>query len=128
MRSMLRNIVIGSIASLAVGLTAIALSAPASASMRIGGGGGFHGGGFHQFGGGGFHGGFAGRHDRFRDRGFAFGLGLGALGAYDYGYPYDTGDYAYNDYGYGAPGCMAFRPTYDRYGHYLGRRAVDVCR
>jgi hypothetical protein len=118
MRSTLRTALIGSIASLAIGLTTIGLSVPASAAMRMGGGGGgfrggggggFHG-GFAGFRGGGLHSGFAGRHDGdgdrfrggfarrhdgFRDRGFALGLGLGALGvagAYGYGDPYANDD------------------------------------
>lgn len=106
-----RRTTVASIASLAIGLGAMALSAPASAAFRAGGG---HGGGsFH--GGGGFRGGS-----------FGLGLGLGALGGYGYyGYP----GYAYNDYGYDYtdPGCITVRPMYDRYGRYLGRRTVNVC-
>jgi hypothetical protein len=44
--------------------------------------------------------------------------------AYYGGYPYyDSGydnDYSYDD-------CTEYRPVYDRYGHYLGRRPVNVC-
>jgi hypothetical protein len=121
----IRRTLLSSIASLAIGVAAVGMSTPASAQFRHhGGGGGFHGGGFHH--GGGFGG-----------RGFGFGLGLGALGlagaygaygAYG-GYPY-YGDYGYGDgYGYGYDsGCMTYRPVYDRYGNYRGRRLVDVCQ
>jgi hypothetical protein len=44
--------------------------------------------------------------------------------AYYGGYPYyDSGydnDYSYDD-------CTEYRPVYDRYGRYLGRRPVNVC-
>jgi hypothetical protein len=119
MLSTFRRIAIAATAALSIGVVFAASSSPASAAFRFGGGG-FHGGGFH---GGGF-----------RGHGFGLGLGLGALGfagayGYGYGYPY-YGDYAYNDYGYGYgdPGCLSVRRVYDRYGHYLGRATVNVCR
>ena len=119
MSSTLRKVLIGSIASLTIGIAALSMSAPASAAFRHGGGG-F--GGFHHGFGGGFHHGFGGR-------GFGLGLGLGALGAYDYGY---GADYPYyGDYGYGYDpnsGCTSYRPVYDRYGNYLGRSLVDTCQ
>jgi hypothetical protein len=51
----------------------------------------------------GFHGGF-----------FAGALGLGLLG----------GMVASQ---YGDDSCVQYRPTYDRWGNYIGRRAVDAC-
>jgi len=53
--STFRKTLIGSIASLAIGVAAFCSSSPASALFRPGGGGGFHGGG-----GGGWHGGGGG--------------------------------------------------------------------
>jgi hypothetical protein len=60
-------------------------------------------------------------HDRDHDRfhGFApFGF------AYYGGYPYYDNSYAY-DYSYDS--CIEYRHVYDRYGHYLGDRPVNVC-
>lgn len=45
--------------------------------------------------------------------GFGVGLGLGLLGA-------AASEYDGNS-------CVAFRPAYDRWGNYLGRRAINVC-
>jgi hypothetical protein len=44
--------------------------------------------------------------------------------AYYGGYPYYDNSYD-NDYSY--DDCTEYRPVYDRYGHYLGRRPVNVC-
>jgi hypothetical protein len=111
---------------------------------RVGGGAAmFHGGGvsggFHTDRGDGFRRGadFAeGRHDgRFdrdwRDDGFHRGSGFGAVaplavvGAYGAYYPNGYG-YADNDYS-GDVNCIVYRPIYDQYGHYLGRRRVIIC-
>lgn len=48
--------------------------------------------------------------------GVAFGLtpGVGQLGAAGFGY------YAVN-------GCWSYRPTYDRFGNYVGVRPVNIC-
>ena len=99
--------------ALALGMALAAQSVPVAATTYHGGGG-FHGGGFRGGHGGGWRGGYGG-----------YGWGWGPwVGGY---YPY-YGDFAYNDYGYGGPGCMTVRPVYDRYGHYLGRRTVDICQ
>ncbi len=125
MRSSLFHSIAGSLAALALGF--LVTTTPASAAFRMGGGGGFHGGGFH---GGGFHGGYGGGY-----RGYG-GWGWGGYGGWGwgdyYGDPYD----AYYGYGrYGGPypyagdaGCVRPQRVYDRHGHYLGRRYVDMCR
>jgi len=46
---------------------------------------------------------------------FAAAIGLGVLGAIA------ASEYA------GDP-CVQYRPTYDRWGNYIGRRAVNVCQ
>jgi hypothetical protein len=170
MLSTLRTTVIVSVAALILGVSGSAFAA-GSGIMPPQGGGGFHGGGSAFRGGGGafhsnaagafhngsagafnnggavhnnggaFNGGFAGRDNRFHNRGgFALGLGLGAVGAgaYAYGYPYandyvdngyTTDEYAYNDDGDdNDPGCVRYRRVYDQYGNYVGRRAVNVCQ
>ena len=43
-----------------------------------------------------------------------FGLGLGLVGAAV------AADYAYDS-------CIVYRPIYDSWGHFIGRRAVNVC-
>jgi hypothetical protein len=58
---------------------------------------------------------------------FASGLIVGTAATYpywggDYGYPY----YGYDSYGYDN-GCWTYHPVYNRYGHYIGRRLVNVC-
>jgi len=57
--------------------------------------------------------------------GFASGAIIGAAATYPY---YDYG-YGYPDYaGYGYDnGCWVYRPSYNRYGRYIGRRLVNVC-
>jgi hypothetical protein len=47
------------------------------------------------------------------------GWGIGIYPGY-YGYGYGYG-YPYGD------GCLAYRPVYNRYGEYIGRRLVNVC-
>jgi hypothetical protein len=49
---------------------------------------------------------------------FASGVAIGAVGSYPY-----WGGY----YGYPSSGCWVSRPTYNRWGRYLGRRWVSVC-
>jgi hypothetical protein len=105
------------IAILAAAFIGLAFT-PTSASARFGGGGGFHGGGFH----GGFHGG--GFRGGFHHRGFGFGpfvgaaVGLGIAGAtYPYwGYP---GYYGYGD------GCLVRHRIWTPYGWRF--RLVNVC-
>ena len=112
MRASFTRVLTASLASLALGL---ALAGPVSPAFARGGGGGgaFHGGG----GGGGFHGG------GFRGGGFhggGYGGGFyGGDGFYD-----GDGLLPYQSY---YPKCVTYQPRYDRYGHYLGQRAVNVC-
>ena len=127
MRSSLFKPVAVSLAALALGFSLA--TTPASAAFRTGGGGGFHGGGFH----GGFGGGYRGFGGAYRGFG---GWGYGGWGWGGYGYygdPYDA-YYGYGPY-YGAPypyagdaGCVRPQRVYDRHGHYLGRRYVDMCQ
>ena len=111
---------------------------------------GGYGGGWRNAGWGyGGYGGYGGWNGRYYNgcrwggcgyNGWGWGLATGALlGAaatypYYYGYPY----YGYG-YGYGYPyygasythgydhGCWVYRRTYNRHGHYIGRRLVNVC-
>jgi hypothetical protein len=70
--------------------------------------------------------------------GYGLGLGYGLAYPgwrggyypyYGYGYPYAAAGYGYGGgYGHGGSnGWWVYRPTYDRYGHYIGRRPVNVC-
>ncbi len=73
--------------------------------------------------------------------GWGWGLATGALLGAAATYPY-SGEYygyPYYGYGYGSPyygasntygydnGCWVYRRTYNRHGHYIGRRLVNVC-
>ena len=49
-------------------------------------------------------------HPHFWGPGLGLGIGLGVLGA---AAAYDS--------------CVEYRPMYDRWGNYLGQRAVNVC-
>ncbi|HEY1944197.1 MAG TPA: hypothetical protein VGH40_18950 [Roseiarcus sp.] len=106
------------VTALTLGLGAVATTTPAEA-----GGWGWHGGG-----------------------GWGWGpaVGLGVLGGVAAGAviasqsPYYYGGYGPGPY-YGGPyaapgpyaaapdGCAAYRPVYDGYGRYIGRRLVDIC-
>jgi hypothetical protein len=55
--------------------------------------------------------------------GFASGAIIGAAATYPY---YDYG-YGYPDYAGYDNGCWVYRPSYNRYGRYIGRRLVNVC-
>ena len=57
---------------------------------------------------------------------YGYGYGYPYYGVgYGYGYPYYGAGYGY---GYGnGNGCLVYRRTYNRYGHYIGRRLVNVC-
>ena len=58
--------------------------------------------------------------------GYGWGWGPFAAGAIvGAGWPYYYDDYGY-DYGYDN-GCIQYRPLYNRFGQYIGRRAVNVC-
>jgi hypothetical protein len=107
MRSNLNRVAIGSIAALAFGLLSAAL--PASAAIRHGGGGGFHG-GFHAVapkGVGAFHGGRAWA-GHWRGRNFGYGYGGG---------PYWSGDSCWSPY-YGHYTCGTPLGLFPFYGLY----------
>ena len=61
---------------------------------------------------------------------YGYGYGYPYYGVgYGYGYPYAAAGYGYG-YGNGngnGNGCWVYRRTYNRYGHYIGRRLVNVC-
>jgi hypothetical protein len=107
MSTMLKRILVGAVAALAMSATIAVTSSPAAA--RGLGGGSFHSGGSFRGGGGWGGGGWGGA-------GILGGLALGAeLASPDYAYGYG---YGYPDYdgGYGA--CNY--PAYDRYGNFIG--------
>jgi hypothetical protein len=114
MSASLKKTVVGSLAALAIGISAIVTVAPASAAPLPAHGGHIHGGGGPRFhGGGGWHGGSWGPA--------AVGLGvLGLAAGAALAAPGYYGDYGDN-------GCQAYRPVYDGYGNFLGRRLVNVC-
>ena len=95
-----------------------------------GGGHGFQGGGNHAFQGGGNHGWQGDRHDGGGHRGswgpavgfglLGAGLAAGAIGSENYNDGYSDG--------YGDDDCYRYRPTYDSYGNYVGRRLVNICQ
>ena len=119
MSASLKKTVVGSLAALVFGISTVVSVAPALAQAPLhphpGGGHppvGAHGG--HGFGGGGghWHGGGWGPA--------AVGLGVLGLAA---GAAIASQGPGY----YGDDGCVAYRPIYDAYGNYMGRRPVNVC-
>jgi len=149
MRNSMSKKIVAGLSALAVSAALGLTATPADAQFRhggFGGGfGGFHGGmgGFRGGGwGGGWHGGgwrnagwgYGGwngcRWGGCGYNGWGWGLATGALlGAaatypyygYGYGYPYYGASYGYDN------GCWVYRRTYNRHGHYIGRRLVNVC-
>jgi hypothetical protein len=119
MRASLKKAVVGSLAALAMGISTIATVAPASAGgnnfqpNQVQGGQHWHGNGgghWHGNGGGHWHGGGWG----------PAAVGLGVLGL--------AAGAAIASQGYeGEDECTAYRPVYDGYGNYLGRRLVNIC-
>lgn len=106
MGTLLKRSIIGSLAALAVAASTIGAVSPAAADYYHGGY--RHGGGWH-------HGGFWGP---------AVGLGIAGLAAG----AIVASQAPYGYYGYGPyDGCAAWRPVYDAYGNYVGRRVVNVC-
>jgi hypothetical protein len=139
MRKVIRTAIVAAAAALGTSWAVVSTSAPAEAAFRFGGGG-FHGGGFHGgFGGYGWRGygyrgygyGGYGGYGGWWWPGFATGAIIGAAAAYPYyyGYPYDYG-YPYYGAGYGygyGGGCWVYRRVYNRWGHYIGRRLINIC-
>jgi hypothetical protein len=113
MRTTLTKIAAVSVAAIALGVATVGATTPASAAGPWHGGGGFHG-GWH--GGGGWRGGWHGG-------GWGWGLPLaaGALAGAALAAPYYYGGY------YGDAGCVAYQPSYDQWGNYLGQRPVNMC-
>jgi hypothetical protein len=103
MRATLRKTIVGSLAALAIGVSAIGSVGSASAAPYYPHGG-YHG-GWHR-------GGWWGPAVGFGIAGLAAGAIVASQAPYGY-------------YGYG--GCTAYRPVFDAYGNYLGRRLVNVC-
>jgi hypothetical protein len=121
MSASLKRTIIGSLAALAIGVSATGMTTsafadplhphPPGAGHAPAGG---HGGGMHGGGGGNhWHGGGAGWG--------AAAVGLGILGLAA------GAAAAQSDPGPGPDGCMAYRPVYDAYGNFMGRRLVNVC-
>jgi hypothetical protein len=118
MMGSLKNKLAAPIVALAIGAAAASGATPATAKQiwRTHGAGmhsgGWHGGGWN--GGSHFNNAFRGGN---RDQGGfgGYALGLGALGAFEGYQAY------YND------DCVQYRPMYNRYGHYIGCRAVRLC-
>jgi hypothetical protein len=126
MSASLKRTVVGSLAALAIGVSAMGMTTPAFAQIyhpptspghgpAVHGGGGGH---WHGGGGGHWHGGGWGPA--------AVGLGVlglaaGAAIAAQPGPDYEDGPGPYDD------GCQAYRPVYDAYGNFMGRRLVNVC-
>ncbi len=135
MASVFRSSLVAGLAALTIGLGVAASTTSASAQQAWPhGGGGYHGGGGWHGGGGGYHGGGGGWHGGGRGwhgggGGWGPAVGLGVLGGLAAGAivasqaPY----YAEPQY-YGGDDCTQYRPIYDGYGRYLGRRLVDVCQ
>ena len=150
MRSSISKKIVAGLAALAMTAAFSLTTTPADAQFRHGGfGGGFggwHGGGFGGWRGAGWGGGWRGGGWGWGGGwrgcgwggcgygGFWPGLAAGALigtaatypywGGYSgYGYPYYGAAYAS---GYDQ-GCRVYRRTYNRHGHYIGRRLVNVC-
>ena len=99
MRASLLKTSLAALTALGLCVATLSMATPAQAQH-------WHGGGGHSWhGGGGWRGGYGG-----------FGLGIFPGYGYGYGYPY-----TYDD------GCLAYRPIYDRYGRFRGRRLVNVC-
>ena len=133
MSASLKRMVVGSLAALAIGVSAMGMTTPAFAQMYqpphaaphafSHGGGGGGGGGGHWHGGGGnhWHGGGGGGWGPAAVGLGVLGLAAGAAIAAQPGPDYYDAPAPYDD------GCQALRPTYDAYGNFIGRRWVNVC-
>ena len=113
MNAFLKKSAVAAVAALTLGLGTVAATTPVEAAGWA------------------WHGGWG--------RGWGWGpaVGLGVVGGavagaaiasngpyYGYYGPY----YGPGPYAAPPPNCTAYRPVYDAYGHYLGRRPVDVCQ
>jgi hypothetical protein len=117
MSASMKRTVVGSLAALAI----VAASVGASAAPWPPGKGGGGGGAPHMHNGGNWHGG-GGGGGHWHGGGWApAAVGLGILGL-----AAGAAAASQEEPGYG-DGCMAYRPVYDGYGNYMGRRPVNVC-
>jgi hypothetical protein len=114
MRATLKTSIALSLAALGLSLGLTGAATSAQAHMFMGGGGHFGGFGPH------------------------FGGGFGPMGGFKKPFPGPVGPIGWNHHhhgsgfgfgygGYGGDSCIVWRPIYDSYGDYLGRRAVNVC-
>jgi hypothetical protein len=98
----------------------------------MGGGGGFHGGGFSGGYGGGLHGGdnggFHGGYNGFSAESHGEGDTYGGHGdGHHHGdHRFFGGGYAYSDGWYG-DSCDQLQYRYDQYGRYIGQQWVNTC-
>ena len=138
--SVIKKTLLASLAALTLGIGLAATPAaadgvfhPPGGGAHIGGGhagvgrgfaGGGGGGGAVHRGGGWGHGGGWGRGG-----GWGPAVGLGILGGVAAGAIIASQEPYYADpgYVYADDGCYQYRPVYDRWGRYLGRRNVYVC-
>jgi hypothetical protein len=153
MRVSIRKTLVAAVAALGMATAVATISTPAEAQFH-GGGGGFHGGGFHGggFGGGGFHGGgwggggwhgggwgrpgWGGGGWGYRRAGWGWGGGCWNCG---WGWGWDPGwaiaaatvpvgvAIASQPAYDGGPGCWVRRRVWTANGHYMGRRLVNIC-
>ena len=118
MRNSISKTIVAGLAALAMSAAVIVPTTPASAAQWRGGG--WHGG--YGYGGRYWHNGYW-RNGYWYNGWWGPAVAAGVLaGAAVATYPY-WGGYGY---GYGN-GCWSLQPTWDGYGHYLGRRWVNVC-
>jgi len=121
----LKRTIVGTVAALAIGISAAGMTTPAFAQQQIqhpAHGGPVHGGPVH---GGPAHGGPG--HGNWHGGGGG-GWGPAAVGLGVLGLAAGAAIAAQPDPGYyGDDGCQAYRPVYDAYGNYMGRRLVNVC-
>ncbi len=119
MRASLRKTVVGSLAALAFGVSTLVSVAPALAQAPPqhphGPAGHGYAGQPHRYGGGG-----GGGHWN-NGVWVPAAIGLGILGLAAGAAAAANGGYYPDD------GCQQYRPIYDPYGNYMGRRLVNVC-
>ncbi|MDB5596894.1 MAG: hypothetical protein JWM36_3855 [Hyphomicrobiales bacterium] len=113
MTTILHKSVAGALAALTLGAAVAASATPAAADWR-----GHRGGGYHQ--------GWGGGH-----RGWGAPVAAGLIGALAIGAIAANSNRGYAEpayaAGYGGDCFRQDRPTYDRWGRFLGYRAVTVC-
>ena len=113
MSILIKKTVIASLAALTLGIAAVSAASPAAAAgPAYYGHGGYHG-GYH----GGWHGG----------RGWGPAVGLGIIGGLAAGAIVASQAPYYGAPAYYDDGCIRYRPVYDQWGQYMGRRPVNVC-